>query len=735
MAKAEHSAAGKYAFGTFKGVYLPSVLTILGVIMYLRFGWVLGQVGLAETLIIVTIASSITFLTGLSLAALATNMRIGGGGAYFIISRSLGIEAGAAVGLPLYFAQTLGISFYITGFSESVCTAFPGISPQVVGCVTLVAISLLAYFSADAALKSQLLILALIIASLASFFLGGPVAAPESAAAAMPRLSFWAVFAVFFPAVTGIEAGIAMSGDLKRPDWSLPVGTILAVLTGYAVYLAIPIFLHATVASGEMLLADPLVMQRVARWGGMILAGVWAASLSSAMGSLLGAPRTLQALARDRIAPRFIGRGFGEGGDPRIATATSFLIALAGILLGDLNLIAPVLSMFFLTSYGLLNLSAGMEELMSHPSWRPKFRIPSGVSLVGFALCAGAMFMINPGATFLAAGVAIGVYTLMKRRKLRSYSGDMRHGLMLYVAREVLYRIAGRTMDERSWAPNILVLSGSPAQRWYLIDMADALVQGRGFLTIASFIPSSGWTAERSSALTESIRAHVTKKGIRAFVRVRQADNPLVGAQEMVSHYGFGPLTPNTVLIGETEHREQFAEFSKLIQRICRMKCNLIILREGEERTPEKGEPRIDIWWQGEPRNIGFMVALAYLLRRDEAWEETRLAIKMIVDHEDACEGARAKLEAFQREARIGGEVETFVLARESLPVFDIIRGSSRTASLVLLGMRAPGDDESVESYAAYYQKLLEQTEGLPATALTIAAENLPFLKMFEGEV
>ena len=240
MPDVERTESG-YGFGTFKGVFTPSLLTILGVVMYLRLPWVLGSVGLLQTLVIVTLSVAITLLTGLSIAAMATNMRVGGGGAYYMISRTLGLEVGAAVGLPLFLAQALGIAFYIVGFAEVVSGYLPSLSPLVIGVGTLMAITVLAYVSADLALKGQFVILTILAVSLVSFFLGGgPRDTTAAAGDPLPAAAFWVTFAVFFPAVTGIEAGLGMSGDLKDPARSLPRGTLLAVLAGYAIYLAIP---------------------------------------------------------------------------------------------------------------------------------------------------------------------------------------------------------------------------------------------------------------------------------------------------------------------------------------------------------------------------------------------------------------------------------------------------------------------------------------------------------------
>lgn len=728
---AKRSARKGYEFGTFKGVFTPSILTILGVIMYLRFGWVLGNVGLPLTLVIVTMSTAITFLTGLSLSALATNMRIGGGGAYFVISRSLGLEAGAAIGLPLFFAQAIGIAFYIAGFAEAVVDVFPLFHPKLVGLAALLVLTVLAYVSADLALKSQFLILAAIAVSLVSFFLGGEPGSADVATTALPaKQGFWVVFAVFFPAVTGIEAGIAMSGDLKDPGRSLPLGTLAAVVTGYIVYMAIPIFLATSVVDGRLLLAKPLIMREVARFGGPILVGVWAASLSSAMGALLGAPRTLQALARDGVLPRIMGKGFGKGNDPRIATAISFAVAVVCILAGDINVLAPVLSMFFLTSYGLLNISAGFEQLIGAPSWRPKFRVHTALPLTAAFGCVATMFMISPGATFIAAFIAIAVFLLMKRRTINVQWGDMRHGILMLVARAAIYRLSDGKPDERTWKPSLLVFSGAPTSRWYLVELAQALSRGGSWLTIATVVPSETWLPERVDSTEKSIRDYLAKHDTRALVKVFPSEDVLSGMEALVKAYGFGPVVPNTILIGETEKRENFERFVSLIQLIYRSRRNLIMVREGELKIdcqPAEG-CRIDVWWGGLSENAGLMLILAYLLRKHPSWEHARLVVKTIVKSEDEKREAIDRLDAFLSDQRLNAEVDVSLRTSENL--FDLIRYSSQDAALVFLGIRAPGARESMKEYCRYYEGLLDATGNMPPTALVLAAENIEFKRV-----
>ena len=166
MAKSEESVGKGYSFGTFQGVFTPSILTILGVVMYLRMGWTVGMAGLGGAILIILLATSVTLITGLSLSALATNMKVGGGGAYFIISRSLGVETGAAIGIPLFLAHAVGVSFYVAGFTEAFVGVVPGIDPIVVGLGTLIGLTTLTLISADLALKSQFVVMGAIVLSL-----------------------------------------------------------------------------------------------------------------------------------------------------------------------------------------------------------------------------------------------------------------------------------------------------------------------------------------------------------------------------------------------------------------------------------------------------------------------------------------------------------------------------------------------------------------------------------------
>ncbi len=718
--------------GTFGGVFTPSILTILGVIMYLRFGWVVGQMGLVNTLLIVTISTAITFITGLSISAIATDQVVRAGGAYYMISRSLGIETGGAVGIPLYFAQAFSVALYTIGFAESVNSAFPNfpITITLLALVTTIAITALALKSADIAIKAQYVIMAAIVLSLVSLVFGNPVPAAElPVTEEAGSVSFWAVLAVFFPAVTGIMSGVNMSGDLKDPKKSIPMGTLAAVGVGYVIYMGIPVLLSNR-ADPASLIADPLIMRKIAIWGDAILLGVWGATLSSALGSILGAPRVLQALARDNILPkrlRWLGKGHGPTDEPRLGTLFTLGVVLAVVCIGDLDAIAPVLTMFFLTTYMVLNVAAGIEGFLQSPSFRPTFRIPWYISLLGALGCIAIMFLINPAATVVAAMIVLSIYLWLERREIRTTWGDVRQGIWLSLVRAGLHNIAD-SADPKNWRPHLLVLSGAPTKRWHLIELATDFTHNRGLITVASILPTGARNLKQQEQMRGTIRDYLEKRGIQAFVKLIEATDTSTGAQQLIDTYGIGPLMPNTVLLGDTETAdyESRERYCQIISKCHQAKRNIIILRNPPSQMPQLPE-RIDVWWGGLQANGGLMLILAYLLRTGMRWRSADIYLNLVVSNQAAAQAAQTNLNKLIETLSIGAQSNIIVAG--SRPFDTILRNSSATADLILMGLATPDNQ-----FPEYYASLQNKTLGMPPTIFVLAAEDLAFSELLQKE-
>lgn len=722
-----NSESSKKGLGTFGGVYTPSILTILGVIMYLRFGWVVGNVGLLGSFIIVTLSCSITFLTTLSISAIATDRVVRIGGAYYMISRSLGIETGGAVGIPLYFAQAFSVALYTLGFAESVVSAFGFLDQLYVALAVTVLVAILALTSAEIAIKTQYFIMAAIVLSLLSLVFGSSLSETQIEMwGTSDGASFWQVFAVFFPAVTGIMAGINMSGDLENPTQSIPKGTLAAVGTGYAVYMLLP-FLLATRADAATLTEDPLIMQRIALWGPAILLGVWGSTLSSAIGSILGAPRVLQALARDGVLPRwlsFLGKGSGAGDEPRIGTAVTLGIVIAAVSIGDLNLIAPVLTMFFLTTYMVLNVSAGIEGFLNSPSFRPLFRVHWSLSALGALGCLAVMFLINPIATLMAGIIVVLIFIWLQRRELKTAWGDVRRGIWMMLLRTSLFQL-GHSPDAKNWRPNILVLSGAPMQRWGLIELANSLSHNRGLFTVTSILPTGSREVPQQENMEETISNYLRRRGVQALVRVLTAPDPYEGAERLVEIYGLGQVVPDTVMLGDSEDLESRERYCSLITRLHQAERNVVIFREAQKSIPSKQHihrnyRQIDVWWGGLHANGSLMMILADLLRSDIDWRSAKIYLKLVVADQTAAKQARANLNRLTETLRI--QAEPSVMVAHGRPFEDILQKSSSHADIVFLGMAVPG-----ENFSEYYTSMQKRLEHLPSTVLVLAAPNFVF--------
>ena len=724
--------------GTFGGVFTPSILTILGVIMYLRFGWVVGNAGLIGTLIIVTISTAITFLTALSVCAIATDKVVRAGGAYYMISRSLGIETGGAVGISLYFAQAVSVALYTIGFAESVVNAkinifgssfnFQnwGLNQTYVALIITILVGILAITSAELAIKAQYFIMAAIVLSLLAFAFGSPLPGVEPQWLSAPpttALPFWSVFAVFFPAVTGIMAGVNMSGDLKDPIKSLPTGTLAAVGTGYVIYMILPIFMAMRADSANLIDENVFVMQETALkgFGFTMLLGVWGATLSSAIGSILGAPRVLQALARDGVLPplfNFLGKGHGANDEPRNGTLVSLAVAIAAVCVGDLNLIAPILSMFFLTTYFVLNVSAGIEGFLQSPSFRPSFRVHWSLSLLGAIGCLGVMLLINALATVCAAIIVLGIYIWLQRRELETTWGDVRRGMWMALIGQGIFQIEHRD-DPKNWRPHMLVLSGAPQKRWSLIELADGFSHNRSLMTVSSVLPSGSRDLKQQHNLEKLIRDYLQKRGVKALVRVVTADDPFDGAVKLVETYGLGPLVPNTIVMGDSERPESRSAFCNAISEIHASRRNVVVFHE----NPQQGfgfRRKIDVWWGGMQSNGSLMLLLAYLLRTDINWRNASIYLNLVVPDEAAAAAAKENLSNLSRELRIDVIPQVIVATGRSFE--EILQQSSGNSDLIFLGMAAPS-----EKFTDYYEQLQAKVADLPSTVFVLAAPDFAF--------
>jgi solute carrier family 12 sodium/potassium/chloride transporter 2 len=466
MARDEATAPRRY--GTFEGVFVPTVLTILGVILYLRTGWVVGNAGLAGGIAIILLGYAITGATGLSIASIATNTPLAGGGAYAIISRSLGVEAGGAIGVPLYLSQTLAIALYVFGFRGGWEFIFPGHPDLVVDVATFATLMAIASISARFAFRVQYLILAMVGVSLAVIALaavqgsmtlaptwwGDYPGAPEDGFAGT---DFWSVFAVFFPATTGIMAGVNLSGELEDSRRSIPLGTLAAIGLSLVVYLAIAVWLALSVPM-DVLVADYLVILERSAWGPGVVAGLLGATFSSGLASIVGAPRILQALGEAELLPgsRFFAQRT-SGGEPRNALIVTGAIALGAILLRDLNVLAPIITLFFLITYGTINLVVLVEETLDLPTFRPTLRFPRIVPLAGAVGCIVAMIVVNVVFTVIAVAVVLGFLVVLLRRQLDSPFSDVRSDMFAAIADWASRRaVASRQSAERGWRPRVL---------------------------------------------------------------------------------------------------------------------------------------------------------------------------------------------------------------------------------------------------------------------------------------
>jgi len=707
-------------FGTFLGVYTPSVLTILGVMMYLRFGWVVANAGLPLTLVIVLVSSSITFITGLSASAIATNMTVGVGGEYYMVSRSLGLELGGAIGIPLFLCRTLSLTLYAFGLAEAIAFLWPaswGPPPiQWMTAATIVLVTALAGKSADLSLKLQIPIMIAVGLSVLALIVGvlsGPLRSPEWVShyeRSAPE-GFWFVFAVFFPAVTGFTAGIGMSGDLREPRRAIPRGTILAVVTGAAIYLSILAFLAITARVTETQLATldpeaPPVWTRIALLGAiLVFPGMFGAILSSAFGSALAGPRVLQALSLDGLAPKFLAHT-SKTGQPTIATWITGALSLAAVSLGNLNAVGRWVTIFFLTLYVTINLSSALESLVGDPSYRPTIRVPWWVSLLGSLGAVVVMFLISPIACVSAVVLELLLYLGLRSRALERRWGDVRAGLFTALARFSLLKLRTHEEHARNWRPKILVFTHNPAQRMGLVRLASGFSQNRGVVTVCRVVEGDPDTRlPEIRALEAEMTRTLDEAGLVAFAEAHVVPDLETGILGIAQANGIAGLRSNTVLFGWAEQPEGLARQLRLVRLMSHIRLSTILTRLPDPKGPRRRDG-IDIWWGGLQKNGDLMLLLVHLLRLNPEWRRARLRVRSIVSNTSEHDDALERLRALMDEVRIEGETDVLVQP-EDRSLQEVMHEASRDADLVFLGLKVPDIEHELE-YARQLQSLAE---------------------------
>lgn len=683
-------------FGTFGGVFTPTLLTILGVIMYLREGWVIGNAGILGGVLIILLAFGITTATALSMSSITTNIRIGAGGAYAIIAQSLGLEIGGALGIPRYLSQALAVTLYVFGFREGWQYVFPDHPALVIDLAVFALIVGIAYISAGFAIRIQYVIMVVIAASLVSIAAAAATGSmqfpienvslwgdfPGAPETGFRGTTFWVVFAVFFPASTGIMAGANMSGDLRDPQRSIPLGTMAAIGVSLVIYLLLAVWL-ARSATPEELVSNYTIMIEKAYWGPAVVAGLLGATFSSALASVVGAARILMAMGEHRVLPwgTWLGRRTANG-EPRNALLVTMAIIVATIMLRDLNAIAPLVTMFFLVTYAMLNGILLVEQGLRLVSFRPALSVSPIVPFLGLAGSVFAMFIIAPTLALVSLGIMLAFYVLLLRRQLDAPFSDVRSGLFVSIAEWATTRASRLPgTQERAWKPSLLV----PVQQEYEVQgvhgILTSIAAPNGTVRIMGVVDDAGQVGDQAEqpddnasqvddrplqARLDGLSAGFLHQGVHSTATIMQvpgvsfANGVVAGVQALRGTF----FRPNALFLRldgeESGTRLDDDELRQVLAEAARQQVGTLLWLS-HPVTGLGQRRRINVWirerapdWRigWDIGNLDLSLLIALKLQRN--WgAEVRLV--MVVADPDAAQAARSFLEDLVGLARIRG--------------------------------------------------------------------------------
>ncbi|MBP7461667.1 MAG: hypothetical protein KBA26_10300 [Candidatus Delongbacteria bacterium] len=713
-------------FGTFEGVFTPTILTIFGAIMFMRMGFVVGYAGVMTALVILVLAKSVTLLTGLSISAIATNTSVKGGGAYFIISRVLGPKFGGTIGISLYLAQALSIPLHILGFTEAMISIYPEWSVHYfrINLITTTILFIISFIGAAWAIRTQFVIMGCLLLSIVSFVLGmGANFSPEVFASNLTHhfdsdYGFWGVFAIFFPAASGIMAGVNMSGDLKDPSHSIPRGLLSAILAAFVVY-ALEIILLGGVADSGHLIKGSFGVLLTNSWMGikaLIILGVFAAALSTALGLFVSAPRILQALSRDDII-RFLSpfaQGSRKGDEPRNAIVLSMILSLMVVFFAGnnasgtaLNSVASFVTIFFLYAYGIVNLAGFVESFGANPSFRPRFKLLHwSLALLGGIACLIFSIMID----YLSSlGVIVMISLLFfyfNNKELDVSFGDARRGFLYRHIRDNLLKLSRLPIHVKNWRPTLLIFSKNPILQPNLVQAGVMIAGKKGLISTVSFIEESDSDTgiRHRREFREEICQWLNQNRYEIFPEVVFAGSNPEALTVFLQSYSIGPIRPNLLLMGWPSNLQFSGSFFTIPPVALHLGLsNIFFIDHGS--SSKEAKKRIDIWWKGE-KNGSLMLIIAHLIIQHPDWRHCRIRVLRLITPQDSMAKAEDALKKLIYAARINAEIH---IAASWLDFREVLHTESHDASLIILGFSLSHD-----TIPHFYATFDQMTAALP---------------------
>ena len=708
-----------HGFGTAP-VFLASISTILGAILFLRFGYAVAHVGLWGSLMVILLGHLVTVPTVLAVSEIATNRRVAGGGAYYIVSRSFGESIGGTIGIALYISQAISVAFYIVAFAEAFQPVYDWLEinrgvlldPRWISLPgTVVIITLMLTKGADLGVQILWVVSAILTASIAAFLLGkGPAEMalrPEGlnlTATIQNPDNFGIVFATCFPAFTGMIAGLGLSGDLKNPQKSIPLGTIGATLAGMFIYVLVSIKL-AQRATPEALAEDYFIMAKIALWGPAIYIGLGAAALSSALGSIMVAPRTLQMLARDNVLPipklnHLMEKGMGKTQEPVYATCVSGIIAFVFVAIGELDFIAQILTMFFMVTYGALCAVSFLEHFASNPSYRPTFHSRWYVSLVGTVMCGVLMMQISPLYAFISVVLMAIVYLGLRR----SHQGQrdlaaIFQGTMFQLTRwlQTTLQKSRVISSEGGWRPSIVAVTRFGERRLGHFDLLRWICHRHGFgHFIRLFHGDYSFSGEVQARIKVDgliKRTEVSRAGV--FVDSLICPTFQLALAQILQMPGISGLPNNCVLLEfDRENIDEIEEVVQGAQLAANSLFNALILRSTGYRFGYRSS--IHVWVTEENlTNAPLMLLLAYIIVGHPDWKRAEIRLFVCSDSRDV-EREADKLSTLMKEGRLPISMQnvTSVTYGSQEDLEEEVTHRSNQADLVIVGLT----DENLRS-------------------------------------